>query len=331
MTPDEKAAGSSNAANPFIQADYCSVRSRHNLEDPIGSAPGHTRYIFVEVPLPWSHNVEQSAHFPAGLNETLKHCTDQGCKFRLQAFCSESQSTSSGFTRVFDMRLTEQPRARYDKLEFVVANDRLNELVQVLLIDESRLPEFKEFAQPSTASAREIFVCTHGSHDQCCGKFGYTIYKEIEHQYTSSLENPIRVWRTSHIGGHRHAPTLIDFPEGRYWGQITVEVLDHVLLHKGDFSDIAGKYRGLAGIDAFSQVAERELFIREGWAWIDYHKQAIVLRRANDEARVRWEYKSQDGTRTGEYEVDVYISGTVVSSGCGSESSEIAQYSIREI
>lgn len=57
---------------------------------------------------------------------------------------------------------------------------------------------------------RDILVCTHGSRDVCWGKFGYAIYKLLRARHAAP--NGLRVWRTSHIGGHRFASTLLDFP-----------------------------------------------------------------------------------------------------------------------
>lgn len=35
----------------------------------------------------------------------------------------------------------------------------------------------------------------------------------------------VRVWRTSHLGGHRFAPTAIVFPDGACWAHLHENVL----------------------------------------------------------------------------------------------------------
>jgi hypothetical protein len=76
-------------------------------------------------------------------------------------------------------------------------------------------------------------------------------------------------------------------------------------------------YRGWAGLDAISQVAEREVLELEGWPWLDYLKSGRVLEASEDHAwtRVRIDYTSPDGTNIGAYEALVEKSGTVLSIG----------------
>ncbi|CAG7638627.1 hypothetical protein PAECIP111802_02461 [Paenibacillus allorhizosphaerae] len=177
-----------------------------------------------------------------------------------------------------------------------------------------------------------MFVCTHGSHDVCCGKFGYFIYKEIDDRYALHSGGSLRVWRTSHFGGHRHAPTMIDFPECRYWAQITPGLLDALLLRKGGFEHIARNYRGWGRIGTFEQVAEREIFLREGWDWIKYKKQAVLRRKDDTSAVVRLSFwRSEDGAECETYEVEVCISGKVETGGCGHGWGEARQFTVSNV
>src|SRR5215218_3519444 len=131
---------------------------------------------------------------------------------------------------------------------------------------------------------------------------------------TGASEKQLRVWRTSHIGGHRFAPTLIDFPEGRYWGHLEPDALEKVVLRKGPVSELGRFYRGWAGLSGkFEQIAEREIFVREGWEWTRYLKSGRTLEadQNEDRAEVRIEYATQDGN-AGAYEATVETSGTIM-------------------
>jgi hypothetical protein len=122
------------------------------------------------------------------------------------------------------------------------------------------------------------------------------------------------VWRTSHTGGHRFAPTLIDFPEGRYWGHLEPEALEKLVLRKDPASELGRFYRGWAGLSGkFEQIAEREIFAREGWEWTRYLKSGRTLEadESEDRAEVRIEYATQGGN-AGAYEATVETSGTVM-------------------
>ena len=107
------------------------------------------------------------------------------------------------------------------------------------------------------------------------------------------------MWRTSHIGGHRFAPTLIDFPEGRYWGHLEPDALEKLVLRKGFVSELGRFYRGWAGLSGkFEQIAEREIFVREGWEWTRYLKSGRTLKvdENEDRAEVRIEYATPGGS-----------------------------------
>lgn len=155
-----------------------------------------------------------------------------------------------------------------------------------------------------TAHGRDVLVCTHGSRDACCGKFGYPVYDLLRRRHAA--RERLRVWRTTRIGGHRFAPTMIDYPEGRYWGHLEPWAVERLAARRGPVSDLHPFYRGWSGLGSpFEQVAEREIFAREGWAWAGYLKGGQVLASGGDRAEVRVAYEGQDGDVSGAYEATV--------------------------
>lgn len=72
----------------------------------------------------------------------------------------------------------------------------------------------------------------------------------------------------------------------------------------------------VAGLESpLLQVAERELFMRYGWPWIEYLKSGCVL--AQDEspepswAEIRLDYMSQDSSESGGYIAHVELAGHI--------------------
>ena len=63
----------------------------------------------------------------------------------------------------------------------------------------------------------------------------------------------------------------------------------------------------------FEQIAEREIFVREGWEWTRYLKSGRTLEadENEDRAEVHIEYATPGGD-TGAYEATVETSGTVM-------------------
>lgn len=320
--------------NDLYKQSFCSLLFHKHGDDPIGSAGFYTSFLFVEVPLPWSHKVQESESFPSGLAEVLTRCTDQGRPFRLQAFSSDSCRSAAGFVRLFYFSrptITKDPfyqSSSYNKLEYVIPMDRLNELVESILMGSIEQIDTWQSYKQLTADVREIFVCTHGAHDLCCGRFGHSSYQWLDQQCDAQH---IRVWRTSHIGGHRYAPTLIDMPEGRYWAYMTPDVLPHLLQRQSSFTEIVDHYRGWSMLTAFEQVAERKLFSQYGWDWIQFHKEFKSQMIDDSTAIVTITFSSPNLEIKGVFETEVYISDTITLGGCGSEPVHSKQYDTRPV
>jgi hypothetical protein len=225
--------------------------------------------------------------------------------------------------------------AAYEKAEYALPKDEVAGLVGALT-EPGGLARFERYARGDTAHVREILVCTHGANDAACGKFGYPVYNLLRAKYAAGSEGRLRVWRTSHIGGHRFAPTLLDFPEGRYWGHLLeVGHVEDLVLRRGAASKLAPFCRGLAGLGRpFEQLAEREILAREGWAWTGYRKRGETLSvdENEDRAEVRIEYESPEGV-AGAYEATIEASGSVMTLGASGTDplQEVKQYRVSRL
>ncbi|NJL57608.1 hypothetical protein HC928_22615 [bacterium] len=143
----------------------------------------------------------------------------------------------------------------------------------------------------------------------------------------------MRVWRCCHFGGHQFAPTLVDLPEGRFWGHLEPEILD-LLVHRQDsVAQLRQYYRGWCGLTKFEQIAEREIWIQEGWNWLTYPKAGQTLAVDQDEnwAEVRLDFTTVDGKVAGAYEARIERCGSVITmtdSGYEDTIQEVKQYQV---
>ncbi len=95
-------------------------------------------------------------------------------------------------------------------------------------------------------------------------------------------------------------------------------------------------YRGWAGLEnPLLQVAERELFVRYGWPWVEYLKQGQVLAQdvgatPDDHdatptwAEVQIDYATPDGAERGAYVARVELAGHIESIYSSSQTSTYA-------
>ena len=92
-------------------------------------------------------------------------------------------------------------------------------------------------------------VCTHGQRDKRCGRIGPLVIKKLRELLAAKNvpETDVAVRATSHIGGHKYAGTLIVYPEGNWYGQMSernAEDLVDAYLSLDPMTVIAKNWRG---------------------------------------------------------------------------------------
>jgi hypothetical protein len=117
-----------------------------------------------------------------------------------------------------------------------------------------------------------------------------------------------RVWRCSHTGGHRFAPTAITVADGRAWAWADADLLAAITRRAIPVDELVERDRGSVLLDPWVQPLERELFRRHGWPWLDGELLAASATVADDGRRATTEvtWRAVDGrehTATGDVEV----------------------------
>jgi hypothetical protein len=209
------------------EAIKCSVFTNSLAVNPAGTAISAACVVVVDTPLTWPKPVFRHEHL-AGLD-------------------SESLDSAGRAVRV----LASNPRPGHEPSAYAfrrtpagtvaarlaLAGRSAAEVVQSLMkVDDPRLaPGAEEF------DTRAILVCTQGSHDVCCGGEGSRLAKRIEGDDRLAGTT---VFRVSHTGGHRFAPTAMTFPDGRMWAYADVDLLSAAMNHTGTPADFAERCRG---------------------------------------------------------------------------------------
>jgi hypothetical protein len=308
----------------------CSVVSEGSGEDPIGSAWSVSRYLLVEMPLPWGYNFLEGEQVPTGFQDLIHAFYSEGKDLGLIGMAPDPDYSVPGVIRVIDLRLPDAPFRRYERHEYLVPLDSLVSSLR-LIVDDPATSNLEAFRQPP-AQIRDLLVCTHGAVDACCAKFGYPIYRRLR-QTANESTDPVRVWRCTHFGGHRFAPTLLDMPEGRYWGRLRERHMSHLIHRDVPMAELRECYRGWAALPhPLLQVAEGEAFVRAGWAWTDC---AVTASDAPPpdatQASITFNYQSTAQHERGEIVLDVRAKGTTTtqhacSKADSAELHEVSQY-----
>lgn len=260
---------------------FCSVCARKAGVATAGSAYSYEHVLAVELPLPWPESMySEPGILPQELLDLRQLQLDAyyaGRKFSVGALAIAPDAAYSrqGCRRVISYRRPDGAFSSFSQAEYLAPDECYGALCWALLVDKAALPRFDEF-RIATANTRDLMVCTHGAVDAACAKFGFPIYRQLRRAAEQMPQ--IRVWRVSHFGGHVFAPTLLDMPEFRYWGYVERHEAEVLLTRNGDVNAVGACYRGWAGFESpLLQVAERELFLRHGWPWLQYRKSGQVL------------------------------------------------------
>jgi hypothetical protein len=183
------------------------------------------------------------------------------------------------------------PLVRYER----VAN--LSSLVEEARALVSATTPPADEGDPSSAVA-DVLVCTHGRRDSCCGARGIELLNELRRR--PAFRAPVRLWRTSHTGGHRFAPTAIVLPAGSLWAWAGPALLEEVVCADGDLAAALSRYRGCATVGSPSQQAvERAVLAEVGWSLFSSWRRAVDLEdglvRLETELAGAWEANVKEG------------------------------------
>jgi hypothetical protein len=239
----------------------CSVQTAELGEQPAGSAGFARRVLLVELPLPWPKKIDQHellADLDLSSDETIKVLGIRS-----------SEATHLDRHRVICWEATEPFRC-FERTETVVDRTDLGSLL-LSLVDTG--PEAITTSEHTDQGVHDLLLCTHGSRDRCCGQLGTLLHLELD----CAFEPNVRVWRTSHTGGHRFAPTGIHFPHGTTWSYLTAELTVAIIEQSIGTTRLGAHYRGNLGIDGRpAQVAEAAVFLDRGWTWLDSDRSVTI-------------------------------------------------------
>ena len=235
----------------------CSSWARDQHVDPIGTAGCHRGYLLIEWPLPWPRDLSED---PA-LAPVVALVRSAG--MRLQGLVPV---LAGGPSHVITYRWPANGGARFERAELVV--DPVEVVAAALAILDEPL---------SADETVDVLVCTHGRRDRCCGSLGTALAQELLADSRQLGEN-VRVWRTSHTGGHRFAATALVLPQGTAWAFCDKAALARIVQRSGPMDDLLPRYRGCGGMASPAvQALERAVLREVGWSLLAMARRGAEL------------------------------------------------------
>lgn len=185
----------------MLNRKFCSLASMSGDEALFGTAPNYKIWVLIEYRLPWRKKAvtdnELSENLQAHLSALMEKNPD------LQILFIKRKANSHPSINIFIARLGIQ--STFSKITLTSHADLLNISFDQIINGH---PDEIIVNEP------HFFVCTNGTRDVCCSKFGLPVYQSLNE---IAGEN---AWQCSHIGGHRFAPTMLVFPAGIALGRV---------------------------------------------------------------------------------------------------------------
>lgn len=290
----------------------CAEWARDEEVDPVGTASTTHGYLLVEWPLPWPRDLSEI--------EALEpvQAAAKAAGLRLQALLPVADGQDDGHAMV--VRYASQPAmgeavGHLQRAEVVVPAGDV--VAAALALAEGGDGDAALSAEPVT----DVLVCTHGKRDVCCGSLGTALALDAAHLAGPVGDGRVRIWRTSHTGGHRFAPTAIVLPDATWWAFLDGHALGQVVSRSGQPTTVLGRYRGSSAMgSAAMQAVEREALADIGWAWLDWDRSAVVL----PDGRVRVIGRSPTGA-VGSWTATVEVGRDLPIPDCGRPIDEAAK------
>jgi len=237
----------------------CSDFSTLIKEELAGSAPVWDRLIVISLPLPWVGNINKSTQFHKLFNKKIDCIKDKLKLFRFQFVVPDKDYQSEHLTKIFFFNTNSNHAyfSKFNKMEFDVPKEKISEfLFDLIENNEKYLVEYTTKAN----NLRDLFVCTHVNRDICCGVIGMPIYKILKERFIDYEASKTRVWRMSHLGGHKYAPNVLDMPSGRFWGRFKPSNIEDIFGLNVNPKKIIDYYRGSVGLNSsYEQLFESRI------------------------------------------------------------------------
>lgn len=185
----------------------CSDISRQVGEPLVGTASYAKVWLFLEYNRPWAAKATEENELPVMVKEWLAQQLQRIENGRLQ-FIRQLIPTNE---LTFLVLIAHETSPRLYRFSLTSYAELLALDIPSLLADVTGSHPAL-LAQPSSL----YLICTNAKRDKCCGVYGAVMYRQL-------LESPVaaQVWQTTHLGGHRFAPTLMTLPDGVYYGRIS--------------------------------------------------------------------------------------------------------------
>lgn len=195
-----------------MNTPFCSQLARATTNDMAGTATEAAHWLLIEDPSPWGRNaVEDAAWYPE-IAATAEQWRTDVPDLRIQLIRRQLTTWDvRGTIRCFVVRAGIDP---------VVHAHRVSHYADLTALD---VPQLLRRGPATLPEAPLVLTCTNGRRDACCAKWGRPVAAAAHKAHSNGA------WQTSHLGGHRFAPTALVLPSGMHYGWLDAKAMPTVV------------------------------------------------------------------------------------------------------
>jgi hypothetical protein len=233
----------------------CSSWARSVQEHPIGTAAEAQLWVALEQPGPWGDRVLDDDTLAAGDRAGLASAAAvKGVRpvliRRPSAGVREDTppgrrllvaDTRPGRTRVVTAQLPNTDASALMSIDWAAVRNGATDLPTAL---QAITSEVRDDGGPV------LLVCTNGRRDACCALLGRPVAAALHDQHGDA------VWETTHLGGHRFAPTGLLLPWGYSYAYLDPHSGDDLLAAASAGRFVPERLRGRSTWSRTGQAAE---------------------------------------------------------------------------
>jgi hypothetical protein len=227
----------------------CSEISRRLDEPIVGTAPEATSWIVLEQPGPWGREALTESHLDPVLGAALGTAANaHGARVALVRRPGRHPDVGNRERRAWIA--STRPGQTWllgGSVEDVADLGALS-WTGVETGDSSLVLASVPALRPETEPL--LLVCTNARRDVCCANLGRPLAAALRERLDG------RVWETTHLGGHRFAPTAALLPHGVVSGRLDPAEALHLYAEAREGRQHLHGYRGRSTFGRAGQAAE---------------------------------------------------------------------------
>ena len=285
---------------------FCSWRARQAGDQLLGTATQASTWLLIEHPEAWGRDAVAESGLPAALLDAINRWTDvhDGLRVQLIRRGVNSREAEEGTTVYLAHADPTSPRLDWGRWETIEA------LCEIDLIGAMKNEAGTETATSGFERVDEeiVLTCTNGNRDRCCARYGNALHDAFR------AADATAAWQTSHLGGHRFAPTCVVLPCGAQYGWLSEDEAETLWeAHRQGRLHRLDRYRGHVGFPRPVQAADA--FLRQ---LLDCRDLQAVSLETVKQTSTGWRVRFEVGDDDHEIKLD-QTEGEAIPLSCGAD------------